>query len=203
MEGDTAIVLRDFSDDAKKRLLRSATRRTLKKRAVLWRAGDRPDEMAVVVYGRLDIVSGRARIRSLGLGSVVGLSTIAGAAHTADVVAGEETRVLLVRGSALRAETMRDPRPLFSALATMAVWLGEATDDLAARSLPLEQRVVRVLQRNSDRREITTTHAELAAQVGASREHVSKTLERLAKTGMIRLHRGRIELVPPRERSRT
>ena len=194
-----APLFRDLDDAAKQRLLSGAVTRTLKPRTRLWKAGDRPDAIAVVLVGSLAVVEPRrgTRLRLLGLGSVVGLSTLAGAAHSADVLSAETTRVLLIPGDRVRAEAARDPRPLLGALAQLSDWIADLSQQLEElRTEPLATRLARALERDArGLREVRATHAELAAQIGASRERTSKALESLEQRGLIRLGRGRVELL--------
>ena len=64
------------------------------------------------------------------------------------------------------------------------------------RFAALDARLVTRLERlSAGKREIRFTHAELAEQVGASRENVSRALRRLELAGALRCHRGRIEIL--------
>ena len=105
-------------------LAREATPRALKRGQALWREGDLPDAAAVVLSGRLDVSrsgeqGGRTLLRALRANALVGLSTLGGARHSADLVAGEETEVLVLPGPAMRALFARRPEVALGSLAQL------------------------------------------------------------------------------------
>jgi CRP/FNR family transcriptional regulator len=55
-----------------------------------------------------------------------------------------------------------------------------------------------LLQRSAGRSTLTATHADLAAELGSSREVISRLLEDLAEKGWVRLARGEVEIVDPK-----
>jgi CRP-like cAMP-binding protein len=183
-------------------LARAAKRRRLKRGAVLFARGEESDAVALVLFGRLDVTRDTEDgdlivLRSLGLDALVGLSTVAGAAHSANVVAGEDSELLIVPGRAVRSLFQRAPHTALAIAVHLADLLGELTDDVEELRLPsIEARIVRRLGRiGKGRRELRITHAELAATIGATRPNVSRALERLERRGVLRRHRGRIELL--------
>jgi CRP/FNR family transcriptional regulator len=82
---------------------------------------------------------------------------------------------------------------LFALLASQLASVMMHIDDLAGR--PLDQRVAAVLLAGG--RSVRTTHQGLADDVGSVREVVSRILEDFAGHGVVRLARGRIEIVDP------
>ena len=169
--------------------------------ASLWRRGDQADGVAVIVRGRIDVLRDTARgkriiLRSLGPGASVGFSTLGGAAHTADLVAAENSTVLVIPGRVLREAIRLDPALALRALAELGETIGRLTDEMEElRFLELDERLARLLRRRAEGlREIAVTHDELAQQAGATRENVSRALKRMERRGKIVCHRGRIEI---------
>lgn len=54
-----------------------------------------------------------------------------------------------------------------------------------------------LLERGKHQNRITVTHQEIAAELGSSREVISRILENLAKQGLIRIERNGIEILDP------
>ncbi len=73
-------------------------------------------------------------------------------------------------------------------------------EDTAFR--PLEQRLARSLLTAARTNRVAATHAEMADEIGSSREVVSRQLQRWAARGLVRVSRGSTELLEP-ERLRT
>ena len=184
------------------RLAAAARRRWLGRGETLWRQGEEPDALAVVISGSLHVTRTSERgdlllLRILRPFDVVGLSTVAGAAHSADLVAGEPTAVLILPGRALRELFAERPALALAAMARLGELLAALTTEVEElRSCELDQRLLACLRRHGrTRREVTLTHAELAAQVGASRANVSRALARLRRRGAVQCGRRRITLI--------
>jgi CRP-like cAMP-binding protein len=178
-------------------LARLSVRRELRRGQTLWRRGSKPDAFALVLVGELRVRRDGAILRAIRPDEIVGLSTTAGAPHSADVVAAEDTSVLVVQGAVLREVIRREPALALAAIAHLAEVLAQATDDaLEERETTLEQRLLRRLARLArNAREVRMTHADLAKHVGASRANVTRALGRLQARGLVRVAgRGRIEV---------
>jgi len=185
----------------RRELAAAGRRRSLRRGQQLWRRGARPDSVALVLDGRLDVTrhteaGALVLLRSLAPGSLVGLSTVAGAAHSADVVAGRATQVLVIPGAALREVVAGDPEAVLRWVVQLADYLAELSSDVEElREHDLGKRLrMRIARIGRGRRELEITHGELAAQVGATRANVSRALKRLEAEGILRRRRGRIEL---------
>ena len=183
-------------------IARAGARKSLRQGRVLFRRGQEADALVLVLSGRLDITryterGERVIVRSLGADALIGLSTVAGARHSADVVAGEPSQIFLIRGGDLRGLIARSPDLALRAMVHLAGLLSELTDEVQElRIYDLQERIQRRLVRiGRGRRELALTHAELAAQVGASRANVSRALKALEAKGVLQRHRGRIELL--------
>jgi CRP/FNR family transcriptional regulator len=140
-------------------------------------------------------------------GEAVGMSALAGEPHTATVVAGTEAEVALLPISSLHRLFAREPALALGVVSHLAHLVGLLTDEkVDQRDEPLNARVLTWLrQRAPSGGRVLIAHAELARHVGATRARVSSSLERLERRGLVRLGRGRIEVLDgpraPRERS--
>ena len=183
-------------------LTRASRRVALKRGEVLWRRGERADAVAVIVRGRIDVVRDsaggkRMLLRSLGPGESAGFSALSGLAHSADLVAGSSSAALVIPGRALRDAIGRDPAVALRALAQLGATIAQLTDEMEElRFLDLDERLLRLVRRRGGAlRELHITHDELAQQVGATRENVSRALKRMERRGAIACRRGRIEVL--------
>jgi CRP-like cAMP-binding protein len=97
---------------------------------------------------------------------------------------------LLARSPVLGALAIR----LAAALAARA---RDLSDELEAMKFAsIGERVLRWLQRRAvARRELRVTHQQLADQIGATRENVSRVLGLLQDRGILELGRGRIQIL--------
>ena len=181
-------------------MARHATLRTLRRAQVLWKHGAHAYELALVWEGQLDVVrrAEKVHFRTVKQNEIIGVSNAMGLTPcTVDVVAAEASRVLLVPGELLRSLVPRHPEIAFRALDYMGALLGRLSDEveLLHRS-SLEDRVVHRLRKlAAGRLEVAVTHQELAEQVAARRESVSRVLSDLEGRGMVRCRRGRIEIL--------
>ncbi len=199
-----APLLAALDAEALARLAAAARVRRYARGQLLWQQGQRQDQAAVVLLGRLDVCrvtadGERMLLRVLGPGEVVGLSVVAGEAHSADLVAGDALQVALLPGAALRQLFASRPALALAAMARLGDLLRQLTDEMEdLRFADLQQRLRSCLARlGRGRREVRLTHAELAEQVGASRANVSRALKRLERGGLLRCRRGRVELLGP------
>lgn len=192
-----------LEDDEVYALAKAGVRRPLRKRQRLYARGERGDALVIVLAGRIDVVRDnddgeRATLRTLAPGTIAGLSTIAGAVHSADVVAAEASEVLLIDGRTLRALFAKRPEVPLAIIRALAELVSTLSDDVTAfRDDDLVTRVEKkVAQLSQGKRELRITHAELARMVGGTRANTSRALEQLARKGAFTLARGRIVLAP-------
>ena len=170
--------------------------------ASVWRWGEKGKEAAVVLEGSLEICRpsprGSAVLRTVGPGSVVGLSSLAGEPHTADVVAGPGCRLALLPNSALRALLRGSPEVAVRIIASLGELVGRLTDELGqARDADLMTRVSRFLLREASDGVVARTHATIATSVGATRARVSRALAAWQGRGAVRCDRARVVLLRP------
>jgi CRP-like cAMP-binding protein len=165
----------------------------------LYARGSRPEELAVLVRGTLrvettDTPEGHCLFRVLGVGDIVGVSTLGGGAHTADVVAAAPSTVVLFQAKDL----CRHPAVLQASLRYLGALVGTLSAELVLRRSSLRNRVRYALWRASSEgalREVFLTQEQLAERVGCSREKVSRALSALKHEGVVALGRGRIQLL--------
>lgn len=170
----------------------------------LWSEGDRPGQLAFVLLGELTIErlrhDGQRKVfRRYRMNQVVGLSTVAGAAHSADILAHVESSITLLPGKLLLA----DAAFVSAAFESLARIIGNLSDEYQALLYAdIDERVCRYVRQAAldARREITITQQELADEIGASRSNVARALGKLARQGVIGLRqRGRIEILDFRQ----
>lgn len=181
------------------RLALEGVRRKIGAGTLVFSRGQR-SALAFVISGRLDVVGGEVRdvtLRRLPPDSVVGWSTLAGAEHSADVIAGEDSEVLVFPATTVRGLLRANPELALAAIVHLAELVATLSDELDEMRRPeLQSRVLARLKRlGKSQREVRVTHAALAAQVGASRANVSRALASLERDGHLQRHRGWIELI--------
>jgi CRP/FNR family transcriptional regulator, anaerobic regulatory protein len=181
-------------------IARHAHLRPLKAGQVLWKQGSHAYELAFVWDGELEVVrraEGRVTYRSVPMNGVIGFSNAIGrAVCTVDVVARTATRVVLLPGDVLRSLIPRHPEIAYRALEYMGALVGRLSDEVEMlHHRSLETRIlVRLRELSARRKEIAITHLELAEQVAARRESVSRALKSLERRGIVTCRRGRIAL---------
>lgn len=195
-----------------RRLAESRMRRlrASKGQTVLGR-GSQCRDVYFVLEGRLQVViyssTGKdVLLRILEPGEMFGeLAAIDGHPRSASIVAVSDARLLLMKQQDFMAFLESSPE--------LGLWLGRyfagQVRDLTERIFELTLlnvqarlhcellRLIRSAERGSGAARINPapTHAELAARIGTSREAVSREMRELAKAGVIRGGRRRIEVV--------
>ncbi len=190
-----------LKDETLLAIAKHANFRSLRKSQVLWRQGAHAYELAFVWDGQLDVVrrvEGNVMFRAVKQNEIIGVSNAMGLTPcTVDVVAGQATRVLLIPGEPLRQLVPKHPEIAFRALDYMGALLGRISDDVELlHHGSLEKRVTHRLRAlGAGRVDVVIKHEELAQQVGARRESVSRILSELERRGALRCRRGRIEIL--------
>lgn len=115
------------------------------------------------------------------------------------VVESREARVLCVPGAVYKQlhETESEVRAFtLRVLAERVFDLMGALEEISLH--PLDERLRSFLLRRANARwEVDATHEEIAVYLATAREVVSRKLERLAETGVVRTRRRRIEILKP------
>ena len=186
------------------RLSRAARPLVLAKDRVLFERGDTPDAAYVVVSGRLSVGvrepdGQEVHFAELGAGAVLGeAAVIDGGPRTATVTAVSQTRLFRLPGHVLLDVLAEEPALALALLRDVVGKLRRADDQIEERSaLPLSERLARLLAGASENGVVTMTQAQLAERLGSSREAVNRQLAALARTGAVRLGRGKINVLRP------
>lgn len=202
MGGELARIpwLAGLTPDELVRLGSRCVRRSLRRGQVLFEEGRAFDRVVLVLSGHLQLLRrGRAvlRLRDVTVGQHLGVSLITGALAGVTARAGEAgTSVLLVPGAELRELLARRPWAALDAIGELGRLVETLTEELVeARTSSLQDRLHRHLLRlGRGRREVTVTQQALADAIGASRERVNRALATLEAAGLVRRHRGRVEV---------
>ncbi len=190
--------LRPLSEIALRRLAQAATERRYAAGAVLFRAGDPPDALYLVLEGRVRVVRSAADDRTQllhgeGPGGVLGeIPVFGGGPYPATAVAVEATRCARIDAALLERLLAECPEVARFALRRLAersrVLLGRM-DDLLARTVPA--RVAAVLLARAQRARggaftLGMSQAALAEELGTAREVVVRALGALCAAGAVR-----------------
>lgn len=169
----------------------------------LFRAGDPCEEVQVLLVGRVRLWRLTADshvlvLHTCGTGEVLGqMSALDGEAHSVHATAVTHCRVLAVPARAFRELLQARPGLALALARVLARRVRALSEELEAMKFSSISERVRVqLHREGERlRELRLTHQELADRVGATRENVSRVLGLLRDRGILRLGRGRIEIL--------
>jgi CRP-like cAMP-binding protein len=183
-----------------------ARTRRFKPGGKLFSEGDRTDSILTIVHGavRLFRTSKKGQmlgLRTLSVGSVLGqMSALDDGRHSVSAIAEDSVEVLSVPRLRYVQALKRHPEAALALARILADVVRRLSDELEAMKFAsAEARLLfRLFERATGRREIWVTHATLAIEVGATRENVSRLLGKLEKQRIIKLWRGRIEVLDHR-----
>ena len=174
-----------------------ADERTLVRGDVLFKEGDTPDALYIVLYGRIAIaidnkpLDNRESVVALMIeGDLFGdLALLDGGARSALARALEPSRVLRIPYSAVLPQLQTNPDLLWGVTKVLAKRL-RAMDEALADSVFLDvtgRTAKRLLELSNGDDEFTlpVTQEELAGMVGASRERVNKAIASFIKLGWL------------------
>lgn len=122
---------------------------------------------------------------------------VAGAAYAAEGVAEAAVDAVLIPPGAFDRLMAEDEAFRGAVLASVAGRFGDFEQVVQTLAFTgLEARIAAALLRLADASgEVRATHAELAAEIGSSREAVSRQLGLMARAGVVDLARGRIRVL--------
>jgi len=177
--------------------------------ATIFREGDRGDSLHVVIEGsvRITVVSSKgeeATVALLGPGEFVGdLALLDGRPRSANAVASEATKTLVVTREDFRRWLAERPKASFALLEALSLRVrrtDEVLADLTFLDLPrrLAKRLVSLAaERAGDGRgvKLRITQAELASMLGVSRESVNKQLNDFEGRRWVALGRGSVTVL--------
>lgn len=187
-------------------------RRHLQAEDFLFRHGDPHEGVYLVESGLVRTYYGAASGREITLaywpaGNLVGLPQVwGGGTYAWSGVAVQTSDILAIRGEDLRALVERIPALAVSVVEAMAFkvqWLSALVQMLGTQSVT--QRIAQLLDTLSKLYGVPDaggvaigtpfSHEELASMVGASRQWVTTTLDRLQERGIVRIHKRRIVIL--------
>ncbi|MBN1844990.1 MAG: Crp/Fnr family transcriptional regulator [Sedimentisphaerales bacterium] len=166
--------------------------RRLEADEVLWRQGQRITHFIIVYYGffrsvRLSVTGQEKLLNTLTPGHHFGLAEmITGSDSSTDIIAGQPAAVLMIDHKTLRDELLSNAEICYHLMQIMAKAIFNLTRQLEQAAFEtVHTRLARLLLRKlagrkaaGDRGNILSpvTHADLALQVGVSRETISRVL---------------------------
>ncbi len=188
-------LFRDLDDDALNDLANYTERRKLARGDVLFREDAEPDELFVVISGRVAMVNrsidGRESVVALmEKGDLFGeMPMFDGLPRSTDARALESSEVLAIPYDPVKALYAARPRLLWRVVELLAGRLRQM-DGVLADSVFLDvtgRTAKRLLEiaGDSDEFALPVTQEELAGMVGASRERVNKAIASFIKLGWI------------------
>ena len=188
-------LFQDLDDDGLSELAQASERRPLQRGDVLFTENDEPNELFVVVSGRLAMVNrsidGRESVVALmEQGDLFGeMPLFDGQTRSTDGRALEPSEVIVIPYGPVRALYDSRPTLLWRAVELLANRLRVA-DGVLADSVFLDvtgRTAKRLLEIAGDADEFSlpVTQEELAGMVGASRERVNKAIASFVKLGWI------------------
>jgi CRP/FNR family transcriptional regulator len=188
-------------------LLRQATRLHLAPGTVLFRPGELCAGFPVLLTGGIRVTRLCRTGREMLLYRVGPRETcitttaclLSGEAYAVSGVVEAETEALLLtppRFETLLSESASFRHLVFQGFATRLAQLMQRIEDISG--LPVEARLAALLLRQAGTETtISATHQALALEIGSAREVVTRVLARLTQAGLLRLGRGRIEILHP------
>lgn len=182
-------------------LFRCGSQRRLALGATIFMKNDPGDALYVILSGRVEIVSNspegkQVLVTTLGAGDVFGeIAVLDGLGRTADAVAlSEVTLVQIPRDRFLKFAAERGDF-LLKILKLLCERLRRTTESFEdAMLLSVEARLIKRLLAGTEigvsgRFEIAASQSEIAHDIGASREFVSRQLQMLKSLGLVALGR--------------
>jgi len=199
-------LLSPLPEPALKRLAALTSVRQYRKGQIVFAEGDSGDSLLVVTTGRLKAFSTSAQgdefvLAVVGPGEVLGeLSLADGGLRSATVSALVATSVLRLPRDDVLAAAAAEPALMYSLLAALAAVIRRLTGDAADLVfLDLPRRVGKLLlaQKRAASGSLATplTQAEMATQVGATRQSVNAALQEFQRRGWISLGAGELSII--------
>lgn len=204
-------ILDVLGQDERRAILDDARRRRFDRGEVVFHAGDPADSLHLISWGRVVVRrtthGGQTAIFGfLGPGEFFGemalLSPSPPLTRNATVEAAEPSQTLSIRAERFDEVRRRHPAVDRFLVALLAARVAELDDQLVeALLVPAEVRVIRRLLAAAARLTpqgegpVPLTQEDLARMAGTSRATANRALRRAAEAGLIRIRRGRIEIL--------
>jgi len=194
-------------------IAKGATVRAFPKNAIIVSEGDETDSLYVMLAGRARVYVSNAQgrevqLNTIGAGEHFGEVTLDGGPRSASVMALDECRCAVVKGSELLSIVEQQPQFALHMVRKLASRVRDLTENV--RSLALMDvygRVARLLLELAEERDgrlvvgEALTHKDIASRVGASREMISRIFSDLTAGGYVGKENGRLVIMrkpPPR-----
>lgn len=204
----------ELSDSELERVAQVAIPRSFPRDTRVFHEGDRGDACYIVRTGSCRVTrehpDGRAiTLANLGPGAIFGeLAMLDGEARSASVEAAEDTELLALPASDMRAQIREHPEMAEKLVVALTRRLREANERIARQSFQtVPSRVAGVLDQLLAEDRVAPTmrdgvtirlrQADLAQLAGTSRESVSRFLATLERAGVVQVGRGRVTILEP------
>jgi CRP/FNR family cyclic AMP-dependent transcriptional regulator len=188
-------------------LIGSGTLRTFPKRAILIQEGDQSDRLYVVISGRLKVYLSDADgkeivIDTLGPQQFFGEMALEGGPRAASVMTIEPCKLAVVERDQFKRFLAGNPDAAYALIVALIRRASKLTRTIGSLALlDVYGRVARLLLDNADFENGTTivrgrvTQQDIAKQVNASRETVSRIMTDLQEGGYIEVEEDRVVIL--------
>jgi CRP/FNR family transcriptional regulator len=204
----------ELSDSELERVAQVAIPRSFPRETRVFHEGDQGDACYIVRTGSCRVTrehpDGRAiTLANLGPGAIFGeLAMLDGEARSASVEATEDTELLALPASDMRAQIREHPEMAEKLVVALTRRLREANERIARQSFQtVPSRVAGVLDQLLAEDRVAPTmrdgvtirlrQSDLAQLAGTSRESVSRFLATLERAGVVQVGRGRVTILEP------
>lgn len=207
---DERALLRAFSDEELRELLKSAAPRDLTRNEVLIHQGDDGDFAVCLLSGHLKVSMVSANGREIILnyadpGDILGeIALIDRGPRTASVTAIEPAIVLMLPARAFEAAALANPRAMLRMMQIMTARIREMNLTVEGdRAFSMGARLARVLVRlmgegaDEGKLRLNPSQSDLGAFAGMSRENVNRQLAEWQDMGLLRRAARTIEILDP------
>ena len=197
-----------LDDDARRALWAHMRRRRFARGEVIFHEGDPADALHLVVKGHLSVRTSTPRgdqaiLRVLGPDDVVGeFALVSPGPRAATVTALEPTETMMLdRGSFAELREQHPSVDDFMMTASIAEVRRLSAALLEALYLPVDKRILRrvhelgELYRNGETICVPLGQDEIAQLAGVTRQTVNKVLAKAQQDGVLRVERGRLEIL--------
>jgi CRP/FNR family transcriptional regulator len=208
------LLFEELSDSELERVAQVAIPRSFPRDTRVFHEGDQGDACYIVRTGSCRVTrehpDGRAiTLANLGPGAIFGeLAMLDGEARSASVEATEDTELLALPASDMRAQIREHPGMAEKLVVALTRRLREANERIARQSFQtVPSRVAGVLDQllaedrvapaMRDGVTIRLRQSDLAQLAGTSRESVSRFLATLERAGVVQVGRGRVTILEP------
>jgi CRP/FNR family transcriptional regulator len=204
----------ELSDSELERVAQVAIPRSFPRDTRVFHEGDQGDACYIVRTGCCRVTrehpDGRAiTLANLGPGAIFGeLAMLDGEARSASVEATEDTELMAIPASDMRAQIREHPEMAEKLVIALTRRLREANERIARQSFQtVPSRVAGVLDQLLAEDRVAPTmrdgvtirlrQSDLAQLAGTSRESVSRFLATLERAGVVQVGRGRVTILEP------